>query len=186
MTVRLMRGATGWAIAAGLLSLVLGLAVLIWPGPSIAIAAVLFGLQLIVLGIYRIVQALMAELATGGARVLYALLGVLSLAIGILAVRNVPQTVTVLAILMGLFWLLGGVIELVTVLGDRSRPKWGWHLVLPILAILVGIVILAIPSLSLLVLIWMLGIWLVTWGILVIVIMLWIRYADRQRAALAT
>ena len=73
----------GWVFAYGVLTLIAGVAVLAWPGETLLVLAVLFGIQLIVSGIFRFVAALASSDLTGGTRVLLALLGVLSIIIGL-------------------------------------------------------------------------------------------------------
>src|SRR4030088_150108 len=71
----------GWLLAFGVITLVAGVAVLAWPGRTLVVIAVLFGIQLIVTGLFRFVAAFASDDLTGGTRVLLAVLGVLSLII---------------------------------------------------------------------------------------------------------
>lgn len=73
----------GWTMAFGIVSVLAGVAVLVWPGRTLIVVAVLFGIQLVVTGIFRFVAAFASEDLTGGTRVLLAVLGVLSLIIGL-------------------------------------------------------------------------------------------------------
>ncbi|MEV0668142.1 HdeD family acid-resistance protein [Actinomadura luteofluorescens] len=170
------------ALALGGISLVLGVVVVAWPGVTVGVLAVLIGLQLIINGVVRIAQSVAGGL-TAGTRTLMAVLGVLSLAIGVLAMRHLFETVAVLAVLFGMFWLLGGIIEAVAVLSDKDRPGRGPELVLACLSVLAGIVVLAYPEASLVVLTWLFGLWLITWGIISVLLTLWIRHADKQAAS---
>jgi hypothetical protein len=72
----------GWVLAFGIITVLLGIIVLAWPGRTLLVVAVLFGAQLIVMGIFRFVNAIATEGLTSGNRALLALLGVLSLIIG--------------------------------------------------------------------------------------------------------
>jgi uncharacterized membrane protein HdeD (DUF308 family) len=65
----------GWVLAFGVVTVLAGLFVLAWPGRTIQVIAVLFGLQLVVAGIFRFVAALATDDESGGTRVLLALLG---------------------------------------------------------------------------------------------------------------
>ncbi|NVI89169.1 HdeD family acid-resistance protein [Actinomadura sp. BRA 177] len=170
------------ALTLGGISFLLGVVVVAWPGVSIGVLAVLIGLQLIINGVVRIAQSVAGGL-TAGTRTLVAVLGVLSLSIGVLAMRHLFQTVAVLAVLFGMFWLLGGIIEAVAVLSDRDRPGRGPELVLACLSALAGIVVLAYPEASLVALTWLFGLWLITWGIISVLVTLWIRYADKRTAS---
>ena len=56
----------GWLMAFGIISLLAGVAVLAWPGRTLVVVAVLFGIQLVVTGIFRFVAAFASEDLTGG------------------------------------------------------------------------------------------------------------------------
>ena len=77
----------GWVLFYGILTLILGIMVLVWPGASLATIAILFGLQLLVAGIFEIV-AIFRHGESGGMRVLSAVLGVLSIIVGLWVLRN--------------------------------------------------------------------------------------------------
>ena len=139
----------GWIMAFGVLTLLAGVAVLAWPGRTLVVIAVLFGVQLIVTGIFRFVAAFAADDLTGGTRVLLAVLGVLSLIIGLYAVRHVLVTVLALALLLGIFWIVNGSVELFMALSHREMANRGWSAVMGILSIFAGIIVLAYPGIPL-------------------------------------
>ena len=89
----------GWVLAFGIVTLLAGLLALAWPGRTIVVIAVLFGIQLVVAGVFRFVAALASDDESGGTRVLLALLGVLSFIVGLYALRNVLVTIAALALL---------------------------------------------------------------------------------------
>ncbi|MFG2006260.1 HdeD family acid-resistance protein [Spirillospora sp. NPDC048911] len=174
-TTRLLGTAWGVSLAAGLLTLGLGIMVVAWPEATIKVVAWLFGLQLLILGVFRIVQAIVAD-DSGGARVLYALLGVLSVLVGVLVLRHLLQTVVVLALLLGTFWLVGGILEFINAVTDRHSEHRGWAIVLSLLSAIAGIVVLTWPGMTLLTLTVLTGIWFITWGLLISGMALWLRY----------
>ncbi|WP_433476174.1 HdeD family acid-resistance protein [Spirillospora sp. CA-142024] len=181
-TKRLAAGAWGAGAAAGILSALLGLAIVTWPDATIRVVAFLFGLKLVILGVYRIVQAIAADEAGGGARVLFTLLGVLSLAIGVLVMRDPLQTVQILALLFGLFWLISGTVGLVATLAEPSLPGRGGAAFLAGLCILAGLLLLLWPGITLTALTWLVGLWLITWGLVTAALSLWIRHAGKRTA----
>jgi uncharacterized membrane protein HdeD (DUF308 family) len=156
----------GWVLAYGVLTLIAGVLVLAWPGETLLVLAVLFGVQLIVSGIFRFVAAFASEDLTGGTRVLLALLGVLSIIIGLWAVRHVLLTLLALTVFLGIFWVVNGVIDVFAALSHREMPARGWSIVMGILSVLAGIIVLAFPGLTLLGLAVILGIWLLVFGIM--------------------
>jgi uncharacterized membrane protein HdeD (DUF308 family) len=156
----------GWILAFGIVSLLAGIAVLVWPDRTLIVVAVLFGIQLIVAGIFRFVAAFATDDLTGGTRVLLALLGVLSLIIGLYAVRHVYVTLLALALLLGIFWIINGATELFMALSHKEMPERGWTGVLGVLSIIAGIILLAYPGISLVTLAVLLSVWLLVLGIM--------------------
>jgi uncharacterized membrane protein HdeD (DUF308 family) len=154
----------GWILTFGIITLVIGIAALVWPGRTLLVVAVLFGIQLIVMGIFRFAGAFASDDLTGGTRVLLALLGVLSLIIGLYAVRHVLITLLALALLLGIFWIVSGVVELFTAISHREMRHRGWNALMGVISALAGIVVLAYPGISLVVLAVVLGVWLVVFG----------------------
>ena len=156
----------GWLFAYGLLTLIAGLAVLVWPSETLLVIAVLFGIQLIISGIFRFVMAFAIDDLTGGTRVLYALLGVLSIIIGIWAVRHVLLTLLALTVFLGIYWIVSGVIEIFTALSHREIPHRGWTVAMGALSVVAGIIVLAYPGLTLVGLAVVLGVWLLIFGVM--------------------
>jgi uncharacterized membrane protein HdeD (DUF308 family) len=108
-------------------------------------------------------------------RVLMAILGILSILIGLFFMRHVYQTVAIIAFLLGLFWVVGGIIEFVVAVSHRDMPGRGWRIFMGILGFIAGLIVLAEPGISLVTLAWVLGIWLVVYGIMEIVVSLQVR-----------
>jgi len=154
----------GWVLAFGIITLLVGVAALAWPGRTLVVIAVLFGIQLVVMGIFRFAGAFASDDLTGGTRVLLALLGVLSLIIGLYAVRHVLITLLALVLLLGIFWTVSGAVELFTAISHREMRNRGWNAVMGIVSILAGIVVLAYPAISLVTLAVVLGVWLIIFG----------------------
>ncbi len=153
-------------LALGLIALALGVVVLVWPGPSILVAAVLFGLFLVLSGIIELVFALTLDVSVGN-RILLLISGALSLILGVLAFRHFGQgyAVLLLAIWIGVAFIFQGVTELTLAISHREIPGRGWLVFGGILGVLAGIVVLGWPFGSIVVLALVTGIWLVIIGI---------------------
>ncbi len=162
----LVGNAWGWVLAFGLLTLAAGIAVLAWPAETLLVIAVLFGIQLVITGIFRFVLAFSVPAADGGGvRALYAIIGLLSLIVGLWAIRHANLTVLVLAVLLGIYWIVHGTIDLFMALSDPALPNRGWTGVTGGLSVAAGIIVVAIPGISVLTLAVVLGIWLVIFGL---------------------
>lgn len=159
----------GWVLAFGFITFAAGIAVLVWPGETLLVVAVLFGIQLIVAGLFRFVAAFASSDITGGTRVLLALLGVLSIIVGLWAVRHVLLTLTALIVLLGIFWVVNGAIEIFTALSHRRMPERGWTAGMGVLSVVAGIIVLVFPGLTLIGLAVILGVWLAVFGMMEIV-----------------
>ena len=160
----------GWVLAFGIITLLAGLLTLAWPGRTIVVVAVLFGIQLVVAGIFRFVAALASDDESGATRVLLALLGVLSFIIGLYALRHILITIAALALLLGIFWIVNGAVEAFTALSHRGMQGRGWTIFMGLLSVVAGVVVLVYPAISLATLAIVLGFWLLVYGIMEIVL----------------
>jgi uncharacterized membrane protein HdeD (DUF308 family) len=175
----------GWVLAFGIVTLVVGVLVLIWPDRTVVALAVLFGIQLVLAGIFRFVMALAADEESGTTRVLLALLGVLSFIVGLYALRHILVSIVALALLLGIFWIVNGAIELFTALSHRAMPSRGWMIFMGLLSIVAGVVALVYPGISLLALAIVLGVWLLVFGIMEIFLAFRARSVGRAASRIA-
>lgn len=83
----LSRAAWQVVLLTGVASLILGVLVLVWPGASLAAAGVLFGLYLLVSGIFQLVSAFGTHRTTS-LRVLAFISGALSIMLGLFCFRG--------------------------------------------------------------------------------------------------
>ena len=154
----------GWLLFFGIITLVLGVLALAWPGHTLIAIAVVFGVQLVVMGVFRFVASFAYPDLSGGTRVLYALLGVLSLIIGLYALRHVLITIVALALLLGIFWVVNGTTELFTAISHREMANRGWNIFSGILGIIAGFILLVYPAISVLALAVVVSVWLIVYG----------------------
>lgn len=160
----------GWVLAFGVVTILAAIAVLAWPAETLLVIAVLFGCQLIVFGVYRFVSAFAYSFLSGGMRALMAILGVLSLIVGLWAIRHAGLTLLALAVLLGIFWIVNGTVEIFTAATEGAGlPGRGWTIAMGALSVIAGIVVLADPGISLLTLAIVLGVWLLIFGFMEIV-----------------
>ncbi len=153
-------------LASGLMALVLGVVILIWPGKSILVAAVLFGAYLVVSGIAQIAFALTLGVSVSS-RVLMFISGALSVVLGVLAFRHFGggYAVLLLAIWIGVGFIFQGVAEAALAISHPELPSRGWHIFLGVLTAIAGMIVLAWPFDSIVMLAIVAGAWLVVIGI---------------------
>jgi uncharacterized membrane protein HdeD (DUF308 family) len=175
----------GWVLFFGIVTLLAGLFALAWPGRTIVVVAVLFGIQLVVAGIFRFITALAADEESGGARALLALLGVLSFIVGLYALRNVLVTIAALALLLGIFWIVNGAVEVFAALSHRGMQGRGWTIFMGLLSVVAGVAVLVYPAISLTTLAVVLGFWLLVYGIMEIVLAFRLRSVGQEATRVA-
>ena len=174
--LRIVGKSWGWVLFFGIVTLALGVLVAVKPKDTIYAFAIVLGIWLFVAGLFRIVVAIADHEDSGGTRWLMAVLGLLSVIIGILFLRHTEETVTTLAFLIGLFWVVGGIIEYFTAYSEYGSPARGFRVGMGLLAFAAGIVTLAWPHLTLNVLAVIMGIWLIIYGILEVALSLQLRH----------
>lgn len=69
--------------------------------------------------------------------------GIALIIIGALFLVNPAQTAVLVTTLIGIYWLIEGILSIVSIFMDHSA--WGWKLIIGILGIIAGIVILQHP-----------------------------------------
>jgi len=174
--LRMVGKSWGWVLFFGIVTLILGALVVARPKDTIYAFAILLGIWLFVAGLFRIVMAIADREDTNGTRWLMAVLGLLSVIIGLLFLRHTEQTVTTLAFLIGLFWVIGGIIEFFTAYSDHGSSARGFRIVMGVLAFAAGVVTLVWPHVTLGVLAVIMGIWLILYGVLEIALSLQLRH----------
>jgi uncharacterized membrane protein HdeD (DUF308 family) len=149
----------------GAAGVVLGLLVLIWPGHTVKALTALFGVYLLIHGAYRLVTAIQLKDVDPVARVVALVLAVLSVGFGVVCLAQPFNAAATLALVAGLFWLVSGAL---TVFGARQRVRTALGrapgMAGGVFAMIVGVLIMAFPGASLVVLAWILGLWLIFFG----------------------
>jgi len=152
-------------LVSGTLSLILGVVVLSWPGISVLVAAVAFGIYLVITGIAQVVFAFSLHVSAGG-RILLFVSGAASLILAVLAFRHFGQgyAVLLLAIWVGVGFIFRGVATTVSAIGDPGLPGRGWSIFVGVISLIAGIVVMASPFQSIITLAIVIGIWFVVIG----------------------
>jgi uncharacterized membrane protein HdeD (DUF308 family) len=155
-------------IVSGVSALVIGVLILIWPQTTLLVVAVLFGLQLLISGIVRIVSGALDSWAEGWHRGLTITLGVLIVLAGILCLRNPALSLLTIIVIVAIGWLVDGVINIV--LGAQSRPGNRLGQILMGVVFLIGAVLLLVFPTSVLLTFVLLGGWiLIAFGIVILI-----------------
>ena len=168
-------------LASGIVSLIVGVLVLAWPGISILVAAVAFGVYLLITGAAQVAFAFSLHVSAGS-RILLFISGAASLILAVLAFRHFGQgyAVLLLAIWIGIGFIFRGVATTVSAISDPALPGRGWSIFIGAISLLAGIVVLASPFASIVTLAIVVGIWFVVIGVFEIVSSFGIRKASKE------
>ena len=159
-------GQSWWSLLArGIIAVIFGLAALFWPRLTLLVLIYIFGVYALVDGIITIYLAFQERnMQTNWWMVL--LEGIAGVIVGILVFIWPAITALVLLYLIAAWALITGIIELVA----AFTTGMGWLLALAgALSILLGIVLFARPVAGILSLVWLIGIYAIVWGALLIV-----------------
>ena len=154
----------------GVLALLAGIALLVWPVKSAVIVTAIFASYLIVAGVVYIGLGIFSRAKGGWSRVGHIVLGLLYIVAGVIAFFNLNVAAAtlelVVVIFIGVSWIVDGVVALSLLGSDGSRV---WTLIYAILSIIAGIIVLFSPVIAGFALWLLLGISLVVLGIVQII-----------------
>ena len=160
-------------LAAGVITLILGIVVAAQPSGSLNVIAVLVGIVAIISGIFHLVRVFDREEQH---RVWLGVAGFLYVVVGVVLIRHLSLTVALFGLLVGITWIVQGIAALIGAFaGSREGAVW-WG-VFGAISLIAGIVVVANPSTSITVLTVLVGIWFIVMGIFEIVAAFMIRRA---------
>jgi uncharacterized membrane protein HdeD (DUF308 family) len=152
----------------GILTVALGVIVLAWPGKTLVVAGVLFGIYLVVSGVGYVFAAFGAH--TGAVMRLLTLLGgILSVVLGFFCFRDKLESVLLLALWIGIGWLFRGMTLLAAALSFDQLPARGWQALSGLIIVIGGGVLIVSPFDSIAILTLVAGSWLIAIGIVDVV-----------------
>jgi uncharacterized membrane protein HdeD (DUF308 family) len=163
----------GLALSGAVVSLVLGILFLVWPDETLHVGAVLFGLWLLFHGIVHLFTAVTAHAADGLHRALRAVIGLLFVIAGVLCLRDVVVSLLIIATIIGISWLIGGIVALVEAFADFRGGPARWIVAgFGGLSVLGGLIVLIWPGPSLTTIVVLTGVWLLLLGAMQLVLVL--------------
>ena len=168
-------------LVSGVLALTLGILVYLLPGRSIVVAAVLFGIYLLVTGAAQVIFAFSLHVSAGG-RVLLFISGAASLVLAVLCFRHFGEgyAILLLAIWIGVGFIFRGVATSISAISDPALPGRGWQIFIGVVSLLAGIVMIGSPLESIEILTLVVAIWLIVIGVFEIVSSFGIRSASKR------
>jgi uncharacterized membrane protein HdeD (DUF308 family) len=138
----------GLLLALGVVSMLFGAVILIWPQASVRVMATVLGFWLVLGGAVRIITAFLPGPMSVPRHILAGIVGVVVFIAGLFCLRNLVQSVAILAVVVATTWMLSGITEVVWGLQQHGAARIGLVGV-GVLSIVLGLVFLGAPKLSL-------------------------------------
>jgi uncharacterized membrane protein HdeD (DUF308 family) len=167
-----MLGQAAWQalMVMGLAAIAIGVCAVVWPGRTLLVLGVLFGIYLLISGVMEIIAAF-GDHISPGMRVLNVIVGALSILLGLFCFRNsLHNSVLLLSLWIGIGFLMWGIATIAT---SVSAPPGvvgrGWGVFAGFMTMLGGIIVISWPIGSIFTLAIFTGIWLIAIGVIEVI-----------------
>jgi uncharacterized membrane protein HdeD (DUF308 family) len=163
-----------WALTIrGIAAILFGVAAIFWPGLTLVTLVYLLGAFVLVSGVLNVVVGTMSIDKGGSSWALTLVLGLAELAVGVYLVRHPAVTFATFILVAGLLFVAHGVIEVVAALMESASATSKMLTILAgVASFLVGILLFFQPAASGIAFVWILGVFALITGPLLIAISL--------------
>ena len=163
-----------WVLALrGVLAVIFGIMAVVWPGITLLTLAILFGAYAFVNGIVAGIGAIRAGSHSRALLVLEAILGIL---VGIMTLFWPLITLVALTVLIGAWAIVTGIDQIISAFRLRKEIKGELFYILSgIISVLFGLMVLFWPAKGALAVAWIIGVYAIVFGILLIALSLRVR-----------
>lgn len=170
------------AVLVGAIGMVgLGIALLVWPNASLTVVAILIGAALIVSGFVRLYEGFTAHSESGGMRTAYVIIGLLAVVAGVYCLRHHALSLFLVAFVTGVYFIMHGIADIGLALTARV-PARVLRGVLGVVSLAAGILMIAWPGITLVLLLTLVAAWLIFYGLVLAVMSFGLRRAGKAPA----
>jgi uncharacterized membrane protein HdeD (DUF308 family) len=156
-------------IVRGILAIIFGILVWVWPGITLLVLIILFGIFALASGIFALAAAYQAYKKHHGWWLLV-LSGVLGIIAGIIAFVWPAETALILLYIIAVWAIVTGVAEIIAAFNAERTSGDEWLLVIGgVLSIIFGIILFIFPGVGVLALVWLIGLYAILYGIFLLV-----------------
>lgn len=166
------RPLVGLVVTQGVLAILFGIAALFWPGVTVSVFAVLFGVFVLVWGISLLIQSLISvnSVSLWWLELIFA---IAILGLGVFLTRNPEVTLRWLALLVGFTFVIRGVVDFVQAFFSQEyvvKENRFFYAISALIGVVAGVAILAYPAAGGLAFIWIVGLYAIVQGAVLIVL----------------
>jgi uncharacterized membrane protein HdeD (DUF308 family) len=165
-----LRGNWHWIALRGVAAVIFGVLALVWPGAAIFALVVLFGAYALVEGIFALIAAFKLR-ERGRPMWTFVVIGILGILAGIVTFVSPGVTALVLLTFVAVWAFFMGIFQIVAAIRLRKEIEHEWLLGLSgALSVLFGVVMLARPVEGAVAVVWLIAVYAIVFGILLIVL----------------
>jgi uncharacterized membrane protein HdeD (DUF308 family) len=143
----------------GVVSIIAGVLAIVFPDITLLAVGLIFGIYLLMAGVFELVNTFVGEPES---RALSAIVGIVGLIAGLVCLRRPGESLVALVIVLSIYLIVVGVAGLVRAIGSAEHR--GWAIVGALADLVLGILIMALPKVSLVTLAVLFGISLIFRG----------------------
>lgn len=170
---RLGRELWYYSLIRGIIAVVFGILVLIWPLSALLVGVIWLGVFWIVDGVLAVIDGIRRRGTPGaGWEIAFGVIGVLA---GLFLAIQPLEAASTLMVIAGIWAILGGLIIGLGALRARGVPGWGWGVAMGVATLVFGILILAWPGIALATFVLFVGWYAILLGVSLVVLALRIR-----------
>ena len=155
----------GAGIFEGIVAILFGIAAVFWPGSTAVTLLYLFAAFVLAGGIVNLLAGIFSLAKDASRGILKALIGLLQIGVGVYLFRHPKVTFATLILIIGFTLIVRGVIEVVMAFAAKGSASMKTLLgIVGLLSVIVGIVVLFQPAASGIAFVWILGVYALVAG----------------------
>ena len=169
------------ALGAGILSIIVGIVALVYPGPTLLAIGIIFGAYLVIWGVMQLFGGAGDHAAPTSVKVIRIIAGILGVLVGIALLVRPDQSVLTVAFVLAFWFIFIGILELAQ--GFAQSESRVWNIIWGIIGVIAGAIILAQPEIGLVTLVFIVGFGFILQGLVEIPMALAARKAYKDATA---
>jgi uncharacterized membrane protein HdeD (DUF308 family) len=169
------------ALIGGILSIIVGIIALVWPGPTLLAVGIIFGAYLVVWGVMQLFGGAGDHAAPGAVKVIRIIAGILGVLVGVVLLIRPDQSVLTLAFVLAFWFIFIGILQMSQ--GFAMKEGRAWNIIWGIIGVIAGAIILAQPEIGLITLVFIVSIGFILQGLMEIPLALAARKLYKEAGA---
>jgi uncharacterized membrane protein HdeD (DUF308 family) len=171
-----------WALAIrGVIAILLGIAAFVWPGLTVLVLVTLFGIFMLLDGVFSVVAAIQARhgLSHWWALLLEGIVGIIA---GVLTIALPGLGALVLIYFIAAWALITGILEIIAAIRLRDQIQGEWRLALSgALSVVFGVLVAIWPQSGALAIAWLIGAYAILFGVVLLALAFHLKgFVDRR------